>query len=108
MEDQIIQAEKTYSISGLACKVFSIIGIVGTLIYILNNSSQTSRKFEYLIPVVSLSLTSSVSLAALGSLAESSKKNKALTALLVKTTNSASQLPLTKNYEYSEYLEDTE
>ena len=37
---------------------------------------------------------------------ESSKKNKALTELLVESTNSASQLPLSKEIEYSDLNED--
>ena len=105
MEEQIKVAKETLSWSGLSCKVLASIGLFGTLIYAFGfNSKDINNNLYYAI--IATSLSTSASLGALGSIAESSKKNKALTELLVESTNSASQLPLTKEIEYSDLNED--
>tara|TARA_B100000963_G_scaffold327670_1_gene315578 strand:- start:211 stop:531 length:321 start_codon:yes stop_codon:yes gene_type:complete len=105
MEEQIKAAKETRSWSGLSCKILASIGVIGTLIYAFEfNSKDMNNRFY--IGIIATSLSTSVSLGALGSIAESSKKNKALTELLVESTNSASQLPLSKEIEYSDLNED--
>ena len=105
MEEQIKAAKETRSWSGLSCKVLAILGVFGTLIYALGFNSKDMNKSLYL-GIMATTLSTSASLGALGSIAESSKKNKALTELLVESTNSASQLPLSKEIEYSDLNED--
>tara|TARA_Y100000589_G_scaffold65612_1_gene57151 strand:- start:759 stop:1082 length:324 start_codon:yes stop_codon:yes gene_type:complete len=106
MEEQIKTAKETRSWSGLACKIISIIGILGTIVYAVGFVSRGINKNIYFWSIIGTSLGSSVSIGALGSIADSAKKNKALTLLLVESTNSASQLPLTKEIEYSDLNED--
>tara|TARA_B100000575_G_C22703629_1_gene425100 strand:- start:248 stop:571 length:324 start_codon:yes stop_codon:yes gene_type:complete len=106
MEEKIKEAKQTLSLSGLSCKILSIIGIIGTLIYAIGFISKGINRNVYFWSILGTSLGSSVSIGALGSIADSSKKNKALTTLLVESTNSASQLPLTKEIEYSDLNED--
>ena len=105
MEEQIKAAKATRSWSGISCKVLASIGVFGTLIYAFGFNSKVMNKSFYL-GIIATSLSTSASLAALGSIAENSKKNKALTELLVESTNSASQLPLAKEIEYSDLNED--
>ena len=105
MEEQIKAAKETRSLSGLGCKVLASIGVFGTIIYAFGFNSKDINKNLY-FGIIAASLSTSASLGALGSIAESSKKNKALTELLVESTNSASQLPLSKEIEYSDLNED--
>ena len=105
MEEQIKAAKETRSWSGLSCKILAIFGVFGTLIYAFGFNSKDINKSLYL-GLIATSLSTSASLGALGSIAESSKKNKALTELLVESTNSASQLPHLTEIEYSDLNED--
>ena len=105
MEEQIKAAKETRSWSGLSCKALASLGVIGTLIYAFGFNSKVMNKSLY-FGIMATSLSTSASLAALGSIAESSKKNKALTELLVESTNSASQLPLSNEIEYSDLNED--
>jgi len=105
MEEQIKSAKETRSWSGLSCKVLASIGVFGTIIYSFGYISKDMNKSIYL-GIIATSLSTSASLGALGSIAESSKRNKALTELLVESTNSASQIPLSKGIEYSDLNED--
>jgi len=105
MEEQIKAAKETRSWSGLICKVLASIGVFGTLIYAFGFNSKDMNKSLY-FGIIAISLSSSASVGALGSIAESSKKNKALIELLVESTNSASQLPVSKEIEYSDLKED--
>ena len=105
MEEQIKSAKETLSWSGLSCKVLASIGVFGALIYAFGFISKDMNKSLYL-GIIATTLSTSASLGALGSIAESSKKNKALTELLVESTNSASQLPLSNEIEYSDLNED--
>ena len=106
MEEQIKEAKETLSWSAIGCKILSVTGILGTLIYAFGFISKDINKNIYFWGIVGTSLGSSASIGALGSIADSAKKNKALTVLLVESTNSASQLPLTKEFEYSDLNED--
>ena len=106
MEEKIKEANQIISLSGLSCKIFSLIGIIGVLIYSGSLASQDLRKNIYLWSIAGAAFGSSISIGALGSIAESSKKTKALTSLLVASTNSASQLPMRKEFEYSDLNED--
>ena len=106
MEEQIKEAKETFSLSAISCKIVSIIGIIGTLIYAIGFITKDLNKNIYFWAIFGTSLGSSASIGALGSIADSSKKNKALTALLVESTNSASQLPISKEIEYSDLNED--
>ncbi len=106
MEEQIKKAKSTISWTGLGCKIFSVIGIIGTLIYMTALSSKEFKKNIFFWSTLGTAIGSSISIGALGSIAESSKKNQALTALLVESTNSASQLPFAKEIEYSDLNED--
>jgi len=106
MEEQIKEAKKIRSWSGLGCKILSVVGIIGTLIYAIGFASKGINRNIYFWSILGTSLGSSASIGALGSIADSAKKNKALTALLVESTNSASQLPLAKEIEYSDLNED--
>ena len=105
MEEQIKAAKETRSWSGLSCKVLASLGVFGTLIYAFGFNSKDMNKSLY-FGIIAISLSSSASVGALGSIAESSKKNKALIELLVESTNSASQLPVSKEIEYSDLKED--
>ena len=104
MEDQIKHAEETMSLSGLTCKIFSVIGIIGTIFYSFSVPVEKFKNDQYLWGMLGATLCSSISLAALGSVAESSKRNLALTSLLVKSTNRASQLPINNEDEYSDSI----
>ena len=106
MEEKINEAKSTTSLTAIGCKTISVLGILGTIIYTIGLSSNGIKNNIYFWGIVGTSLGASASIGAIGSIAESSKKNKALTALLVESTNSASQLPITKDYEYSDLNED--
>jgi len=106
MEEKIKEAKSTVSLIGLGCKTISIFGFLLTIIYSAIFFNQKDIKATYFWGIASTTLYSSLSLAALGSIADNSKKNRALTALLVESTNSASQIPLTKEIEYSDLNED--
>ena len=106
MEEKIKEAKETLSIVGLGCKTISILGFILTIIYSTILFNEKDNKDIYYWGIVTTALCSTVSLGALGSIADNTKKNRALTALLVESTNSASQLPLTKEIEYSDLNED--
>ena len=106
MEEKINEAKSTVSLIGLGCKTFSIIGILLTIFYSTILFNAKANKDVYFWGISVTALFSSISLGALGSIAENTKKNRALTALLVESTNSASQIPVTKEIEYSDLNED--
>ena len=106
MEEKIKEAKETKSWSAIGCKIISSIGILTTIIYAVIFSTGKTNKNVYLWLFTAAALGSSVSIGAIGSIADSSKKNKALTELLVESTNSASQLPISKEFEYSDLNED--
>tara|TARA_Y100001978_G_C23610777_1_gene393450 strand:+ start:530 stop:853 length:324 start_codon:yes stop_codon:yes gene_type:complete len=106
MEEKIKEAKSTRSLIGLGCKTISIFGFLLTIIYSSILLSERRIKDIYFFGIVTTALYSSVSLGALGSIADNSKKTRALNALLVEATNSASQIPITKEIEYSDLNED--
>ena len=106
MEEKIKEAKSTLSLIGLGCKTISIFGFLLTIIYSSILFFEKENKDIYFWGIASTALFSSLSLGALGSIADNSKKSRALTALLVETTNSASQIPLSQEIEYSDLLED--
>ena len=106
MEEKIKEAKSKVSLIGLGCKTISILGFLITIIYSIVLFKEKDNKDIYFWGIVTTALCSSVSLGALGSIADNSKKTRALTALLVESTNSASQIPLTQEIEYSDLNED--
>ena len=105
MEEKIKEAKSTVSLIGLGCKLISILGFLLTIIYSTILFNEKDNKNIYFLGIAT-AFCSSASLGALGSIADNSKKNRALTALLVESTNSASQIPLTQEFEYSDLNED--
>ena len=106
MEEKIKEAKSTVSLIGLACKTISIFSFLLTIIYSTIFFFEKDNKDIYFWGIATTALSSSLSLGALGSIADNSKKNRALTALLVESTNSASQIPLSQEIEYSDLNED--
>ena len=106
MEEKIKEAKSTVSLIGLGCKTIAVFGFLLTIIYSSILFYQKDNKDIYFWAIVTTALCSSVSVGALGSIADNSKKTRALTALLVESTNSASQIPLTQEFEYSDLNED--
>ena len=106
MEEKIKEAKSTLSLIGLGCKLISILGFLLTIIYSTILFTEKDNKNIYFWAIVTTAFSSSASLGALGSIADNSKKNRALTALLVESTNSASQIPVTQKFEYSDLNED--
>ncbi len=106
MEEKIKEAKSTLSLIGLGCKTISIFGFLLTIIYSSILFFEKENKDIYYWGIATTALCSSLSLGALGSIADNSKKNRALTALLVETTNSASPITLSKEIEYSDLNED--
>ena len=106
MEEKIKEAKSTVSLIGLGCKTISIFGFLLTIIYSSILFFEKENKDIYYWGIATTALCSSLSLGALGSIADNSKKNRALTALLVETTNSASPITLSQEIEYSDLNED--
>ena len=106
MEERIKEAKYITSYSGMGCKIFSFVGILGTLIYVIILSFGNSNKNIYFWSLAATSLGSSISVGAIGSIAESAKRTSSLTSLIVESTNSASQLPISKEFDYSDLNED--
>ena len=106
MEEKIKEAKSTVSLIGLGCKLISILGFLLTIIYSTILFNEKDNKNIYFWGITTIAFCSSASLGALGSIADNSKKTRALTALLVESTNSASQIPVTHEFEYSDLNED--
>ena len=108
MEDQIIAAEKSTSFSAEICQwsgaVFGILFGVGFLVAEVQKNDLKS--IAWWKPISALVAGASVS--AHGSNVVSNKRTSELTALLVRSTNSASELPLANLSEYSDLLEDSD
>ena len=108
MEDQIKAAEKARSISAEICQwsgaVFGILlGLGSFWVEIQKNDFRSSSWWK---PITVLVAGAAVS--AHGTNVINNKRTKELTALLVRSTNSASELPITKVSEYSDLLEDSD
>ena len=108
MEDQIIAAENAKSISAEICQwsgaVFGILFGVGFFLAVVQRNDLKSlpwwKPFSTLVVGAALS--------AHGSNVINNKRTAELTALLVRSTNSASELPMAQSSEYSDLLEDSD
>ena len=108
MEDQIIAAEKSSSISAEICQwsgaVFGILFGIGFFMAVFQKNDLKS--LPWWKPVSALVAGAAVS--AHGSNVINNKRSAELTALLVRSTNSASELPIANSSEYSDLLEDSD
>ena len=108
MEDQINAAEKSSSISATICQwsgaVFGILFGIGFLLAEFQKND--FKSLTWWKPISALVAGSVVS--AHGSNVANNKRTAELTALLVRSTNSASVLPIAKVSEYSDLLEDSD
>ena len=108
MEDQINAAYKNKSISAEICQwsgaIFGILfGIGFSLAEVQKNDLKSLPWWK---PITALVAGAAVS--AHGSNVVNNKRTAELTALLVRSTNSASELPIAKSPEYSDLLEDSD
>ena len=108
MEDQINAAEKARSISAEICQwsgaVFGILFGIG--FFMAEVQKNDLKSLSWWKPIAALVAGAAVS--AHGSNVANNKKTAELTALLVRSTNSASELPIAMTSEYSDLLEDSE
>ena len=108
MEDQINSAENSTSISAEICKwsgtAFGVLFGVG--FFLAEVQRNDLKSLPWWKPVSALVAGAAVS--AHGSNVVSNKRTAELTALLVRSTNSASELPIAKLSEYSDLLEDSD
>ena len=108
MEDQINAAENATSISAEICQwsgaIFGILfGLVFFWAEVQNNDLKSLSWWK---PISALVAGAAVS--AHGNNVINSKRTAELTALLVRSTNSASELPIAQAPEYSDLLEDSD
>ena len=108
MEDQINAAEKSTSISAEICQWSgAIFGILFGLGFFLAEVQKNDLKsLPWWKPISSL--LAGVAISAHGSNVINNKRTAELTALLVRSTNSASELPISQSVEYSDLLEDSD
>ena len=108
MEDQFNAAEKSTSISGEICQwsgaVFGI--LFGLGFFLAEVQKNDLKSLLWWKPISALVAGAAVS--AHGSNAINNKRTAELTALLVRSTNSASELPIANLPEYSDLLEDSD
>ena len=108
MEDQINAAENAKSISAEFCQwsgaVFGVLFGLGFFWSEFQKNDLTS--LPWWKPVTALVTGAAVS--AHGSNVKNNKRTAELTALLVRSTNSASELPMAPSPEYSDLLEDSD
>ena len=108
MEDQINAAEKAKSLSAEVCQLSgAVFGILLGLGFFWTEVQRNDLKsLPWWKPISALVAGAAVS--AHGSNVVSNKRTAELTALLVRSTNSASELPIAKLSEYSDLLEDSD
>ena len=108
MEDQINAAEKASSISAEICKWSgAIFGLLfGFGFFWTEFQKNDLKSLPWWKPLSALVAGASVS--AHGSNVINNKRTSELTALLVRSTNSASELPIAQSPEYSDLLEDSD
>ena len=108
MEDQINVAENAKSISAEVCQWSgAIFGILFGLGFFWAEVQKNDLKtLSWWKPISALVAGAAVS--AHGSNVINNKRTAELTALLVRSTNSASELPIAPSSEYSDLLEDSE
>ena len=108
MEDQINSAEKAKSLSAEVCQwsgtVFGI--LFGLGFFWVEFQKNDLKSLPWWKPISALVAGAAVS--AHGSNVINNKRTAELTALLVRSTNSASELPLAPTPEYSDLLEDSD
>ena len=108
MEDQINAAENARSISAEICQwsgaIFGI--LIGLGFFWVELEKNDLKSLPWWKPISALVAGAAVS--AHGSNVISNKRTSELTALLVRSTNSASELPLAPLPEYSDLLEDSD
>ena len=108
MEDQINAAEKSTTISAEICQWSgAIFGILfGMGFFFVEVQKNDLKSLPWWKPITTLIAGAAVS--AHGSNAVNNKRTAELTALLVRSTNSASELPIAHSSEYSDLLEDSD
>ncbi len=108
MEDQINAAENAKSISAELCQWSgAIFGILfGMGFFWAEVQKNDLKTLSWWKPISALVAGAAVS--AHGSNVINNKRTAELTALLVRSTNSASELPIAASSEYSDLLEDSE
>ena len=108
MEDQINAAEKAKPISAEICQWSgAIFGVLLGLGFFWTEAQKNDLKsLPWWKPISALVAGAAVS--AHGSNVVNNKRTAELTALLVRSTNSASELPIAKSSEYSDLLEDSD
>tara|TARA_B100000214_G_C23826588_1_gene562197 strand:+ start:343 stop:675 length:333 start_codon:yes stop_codon:yes gene_type:complete len=108
MEDQINAADKSTTISAEICKwsgsVFGILFGVG--FFLADVQKNDLKSLPWWKPISAL--VAGAAVAAHGSNVTNNKRTAELTSLLVRSTNSASELPVAKPSEYSDLLEDSD
>ena len=108
MEDQINAAEKSTSISAEICQWSgAVVGILfGVGFFLAEVQKNDLKSLPWWKPISAFVAGAAIS--AHGSNVVSNKRTTELTALLVRSTNSASELPIAKTSDYSDLLEDSE
>ena len=108
MEDQINAAEKAKSFSAEICQWSgAVFGILFGLGFLFSEVKKNDlRSISWWRPVSALVAGAAIS--AHGSNVINNKRTAELTALLVRSTNSASELPIAMTSEYSDLLEDSD
>ena len=108
MEDQINAAEKAKSISAEVCQWSGVIfGVLfGLGFFWVEVQKNDLKSLPWWKPISALVAGAAIS--AHGSNVISNKRTAELTALLVRSTNSASELPVAPSPEYSDLLEDSD
>tara|TARA_B100000214_G_C23724464_1_gene515844 strand:- start:101 stop:433 length:333 start_codon:yes stop_codon:yes gene_type:complete len=108
MEDQINAAENARSITAEICQwsgaVFGILFGIG--FFLTEIEKNDLKSLSWWKPISALVAGAAVS--AHGSNVVNNKRTAELTALLVRSTNSASELPIAMTPEYSDLLEDSD
>ncbi len=108
MEDQINAAENAKSISAEICQWSgAVFGVLFTLgFFVAELQKNDLKSLPWWKPISAL--VAGAALSAHGSNVINNKKTAELTALLVRSTNSASELPISQPTEYSDLLEDSD
>ena len=108
MEDQINAAENSKCISAEICQwsgaVFGV--LIGMGFFYAEVQKNDLKSLTWWKPISALIAGAAVT--AHGSNVINNKRTAELTALLVRSTNSASELPIAKSLEYSDLLEDSD
>ncbi len=108
MEDQINAAEQAKSVSGEICQWSgALFGVLFGLGFFLAEVQKDDLKLIFWWKPIS-ALVAGAAVSAHGSNVINNKRTAELTSLLVRSTNSASELPMAQPSEYSDLLEDSD